>query len=223
LGNFKDLYEEIMNNNNIEIVNDEFNNLQEETITLKPKEFYKDVIYMKQFRDFIFNRYSIDPLIQDINYPEIVLIKRGDRQPLLHDTELMSLTTNVTNGKERREIRNIEKVEDELHKLYGNKFKSFFLENKSFYEQVKIFNNAKLIILAHGAAMSNLFFCKQNTTIIEVKCGKNWEFFNVISTNLKLNHIIIEKNNPQEIISFIHKNHIGQKHKKTHLKKMCFY
>jgi capsular polysaccharide biosynthesis protein len=70
-----------------------------------------------------------------------------------------------------------------------------------FKEQVKLFNNAKLIILAHGAAMSNIFFCKKGTTIIEVTCNTKWEFFDNISSILNLNHIKIDDNNIDTIIN----------------------
>ena len=70
-----------------------------------------------------------------------------------------------------------------------------------FKEQVKLFNNAKVIILAHGAAMSNMFFCKKGTTIIEVTCNRKWPFFDKISSILELNHIKVDDNNIDTIIS----------------------
>ena len=39
----------------------------------------------------------------------------------------------------------------------------------SFFEQIYLFNNAKFIIGAHGAAFTNLAFCEPNTNIIEIK------------------------------------------------------
>ena len=39
----------------------------------------------------------------------------------------------------------------------------------SFFEQIYLFNNAKFIIGAHGAAFTNLAFCKPYTNIIEIK------------------------------------------------------
>jgi len=38
----------------------------------------------------------------------------------------------------------------------------------SFFEQIYLFNNAKVIIGAHGAAFTNLVFCKPKTKIIEI-------------------------------------------------------
>ena len=78
----------------------------------------------------------------------------------------------------------------------------------SFLEQIKYFNNAKLIVLAHGAALSNLFFCKEGTKILEVVCNSRFEFFNVISKNLNLYHIKCEENKYDKIIDMIKKLNI---------------
>lgn len=95
---------------------------------------------------------------------------------MIDDTYLSKLNKNVLTGKERREINNISKLETYLQNKYSDKFKSVYFENLSFEEQVRNFNNAKLIICAHGAVMSNMFFCKENTSILEVICGKNGNF-----------------------------------------------
>ena len=58
-----------------------------------------------------------------------------------------------------------------------------------FYEQIKYYNNAKIIICAHGASMSNMLFCKQGTIILEVTCDMTWDFFDITSTVLKLIHV----------------------------------
>ena len=92
--------------------------------------------------------------------------------------------------------------------LYSDKFKALYFENIAFEEQVLYFNNAKLIICAHGAVMSNMFFCKELTKIIEVTCGRNWNFFDKLSTILNLKHIKCNENNVFEIINCIKANEI---------------
>lgn len=82
------------------------------------------------------------------------------------------------------------------------------LYNITFKEQVLYFNNAKLIICAHGAVMSNMFFCKERTKIIEVTCDFDWMFFNQISKILNLQHIKCMKNNFNEVINYIKMNEI---------------
>ncbi|MHA1231167.1 MAG: glycosyltransferase family 61 protein [Candidatus Helarchaeota archaeon] len=46
-------------------------------------------------------------------------------------------------------------------------FKKIILEEMSFKKQVELFNSAKVVIAPHGAGLTNLIFCKQNTKIIE--------------------------------------------------------
>ena len=64
-----------------------------------------------------------------------------------------------------------------------------------FQNQIYLFNNAKIIIGAHGAAFANLAFCKKNTKIVEIKPKSHPNFvdqqiakfndlnFNLIQTN----------------------------------------
>ena len=53
--------------------------------------------------------------------------------------------------------------------LENEGFTSYKVGQLSFQKQVYLFNNAKIIIGAHGAAFANLAFCKKNTKIIEIK------------------------------------------------------
>ena len=38
----------------------------------------------------------------------------------------------------------------------------------NFFEQIHLFQNAKIIIGAHGAAFANLIFCKPNTKVLDI-------------------------------------------------------
>lgn len=49
-----------------------------------------------------------------------------------------------------------------------NGFVAVTLDNLSIVEQAKIFNSAKVIVAPHGAALTNLVFCRKNTKIIEI-------------------------------------------------------
>lgn len=203
IGNFKNVYEEIMQIESIELPNNIFLELKNKIIKIPIRESYVELQYMNKFRNYIFSRYNIDPLVYNIDYPEVLLIKRGKRIELINDSDLKKINNNISNGSERREIKDINIIEEYLQTKYSNKFKSVFLECMPFNEQVKLFNNAKLIILAHGAAMSNMFFCKKNTTILEVTCNTIWPFFDIISKNLELNHIKINKNESDHIIQIL--------------------
>lgn len=203
IGNFSKIYTEVMMTKHTELLRDDFNNLNVDTIFIKRAEFNK--INFDKFRRIIFKRYNINHLEYNNEYPEVILVKRGDRKNLVDDEYLSKINKNVTNGKERREINNISYIENFLDTKYKNKFKSLYFENLPFEEQVKYFNNAKLIICAHGAVMANMFFCKEEITIIEVTCGKKYVFFNSISDMLNLNHIQCHENIADEVIRVIDK------------------
>ena len=202
IGNFNEFYTDVMRIKNKELLQNDFDNLNVKTISYN-KKAYVSKMYFDKFRNYIFKRYNIKNLEYDNDYPEVILIKRNDRTILIDDEYLQKLNTNITTGKERREIKDVNKVELYLQKKYTNKFKSLYFENLPFEEQVKYFNNAKVIICAHGAVMSNMFFCKSGTRIIEVTCGRRWPFFNRISEILELNHIKCHKNNFDDILKCI--------------------
>ncbi len=202
IGNFSKIYEEVMKNKSIELPPHTFINTQEPFV-LPRKENYIARKYMNIFRRYIFNRYDIKSLQYIENYPEVLLIRRGERVELINDTVLKNSNKNVSTGAERREIKGIHRIELFLQNKYSDKFKSLYLEDKPFEEQIKLFNNAKIIVLAHGAAMSNMFFCKKGTKIIEITCGRIWKFFDIISSKLKLHHVKIHDNNPKHIIDVL--------------------
>ena len=60
--------------------------------------------------------------------------------------------------------------------LKNEGFTSYKVGQLSFQEQIYLFNNAKIIIGAHGAAFANLAFCKKDTKIIEIKPKKHPNF-----------------------------------------------
>jgi len=79
-------------------------------------------------------------------------------------------------GGQRRIIYNHNQLKNKLSKLYNSKFKNIILENMTIYEQFNIFNNAKIIIGQHGGGLSNIFFCKKDTKIIEISPEWNDEY-----------------------------------------------
>lgn len=52
--------------------------------------------------------------------------------------------------------------------LKFNGFSIYKVGSLNFFEQIHLFNNAKIIVGAHGAAFANLIFCKKNTKVIDI-------------------------------------------------------
>tara|TARA_B100001057_G_scaffold56240_1_gene49872 strand:+ start:2764 stop:3840 length:1077 start_codon:yes stop_codon:yes gene_type:complete len=61
-------------------------------------------------------------------------------------------------------------VNDEEIKIYLKKkgFAILKIGKLNFFEQIHLFQNAKIIIGAHGAAFANLIFCKPNTKVLDI-------------------------------------------------------
>ena len=84
------------------------------------------------------------------NYPSNFYITRND-----------SRSRNVINENELIALLN----------RFG--FTTLSLSGLSFEEQVRLFNNAEIIVSPHGAGLANLVFCKEGTKIIEI-FSKGW-------------------------------------------------
>lgn len=52
-------------------------------------------------------------------------------------------------------------------------FKELEMERFNIAEQAFLFNNADIILGTHGAGLTNMLFCKNNATVIEVNAGYN--------------------------------------------------
>jgi len=209
LGNFLPIYCIIMNCKCIEIELSLFDSVNAKLYINKAKEELTSPIYFDIFRKYMFNRFNINPDINYPKYPSVILIQRGKRVKLIRDESRELNNANYTNGSERREINNIEKVKIFMKHKYGNNFQTLILENIPFEQQIQYFNNAKLIVCAHGACMSNLFFCKKNTILYEITCGEVWTFFDTITKNLQIIHHKIKNNNSDVIIKRIHNENMS--------------
>lgn len=232
IGNLSKIYTELMNNNNIELDIKDYHSLDLKIIDCEFDKSYLNREYFDTFRNFIFTRYKINANEYDSKYPEVLLIKRSNHIELIDDpmlkTQLPPPPANiserfidgiklrdaspealryhflVTNGKDRREMDRIDDVDLYLSNKFGNKFKSVFFEFVPFEEQVRYYNNAKVIICVHGGCQVNQFFCKESTKILEVESnGKEFLLFDQISDVLNLQHLKCKENEYSKIIEFI--------------------
>ncbi len=101
--------------------------------------------------------------------------------------------------KNRRIINNKE-VQD---LLTNHGFKIISLSNYSFKEQVKIFNNAKIIVGLHGAGFANLIFSKPHTKVIELSSKYSGNVLQYLAKRCHLDYKKIVDSNSQ---SFKHQN-----------------
>ena len=61
-------------------------------------------------------------------------------------------------------------INDEEIKTYLKRkgFAVYKVGELNFFEQIYLFQNAKIVIGAHGAAFTNLIFCKENTKVLDI-------------------------------------------------------
>ena len=89
-----------------------------------------------------------------------------------------------------RKIINDNEIKSQLDKIG---FKIIKLSNLSFVKQVKIFQNADIIIGLHGGGFANLVFCKPGTKIIELKPSGAGMMYENLAKKCSLNYYSIAK------------------------------
>lgn len=211
LGNFEKIYEEVFNCINLEVDQTAFDKLRCEEEVIERLPSHDNIKCFEKFVGFIFSSLDINKT-PSLSYPEVLLIKRGERVELISDIYLKSQNKNVTNGKERREIKGVDRAERRLSEKYQDKFKAIVLEDMSFKDQISYFYHAKMIVCAHGACMANLFFCQAGTSVIEVSAqtpedkrmgAGHYPFFDTICRVLNLNQHKIQRNNGFNLLKHI--------------------
>ena len=92
---------------------------------------------------------------------------------------------SVSNTRNLRSILNEDQIIEFLKK---NKFEILTLSNYSFKEQVRVINNAKVIVGLHGAGFANFCFCEPNTKVIELKSTTAGKMYENLAINNKLDY-----------------------------------
>ena len=110
----------------------------------------------------------------NLDFPKKIYIDRGD---------------SASNTKDLRMIIN----ENEVKNFLTNRgFKAIKLGNFHFKDQVKIFNNAEIVVGLHGGGFANLCFCKKGTKVVELQ---NTIYGKVIGNLAKANELIYKSVN----------------------------
>ena len=85
----------------------------------------------------------------------------------------------ITRGKaRRRRISNEEKV---FEFLKAKGFQKVVLEDLHLKDQVKVFQEARVVVACHGAGLSNIMFMQKGQTVVELKSDNNryWCYFSL--------------------------------------------
>lgn len=79
--------------------------------------------------------------------------------------------------------------EDEVFALFeAHGFKRYVLSELTFLEQVALFNNAEIVVGAHGTAMCNMVFCSSDVKIVEIFQQRVDSCFAFLAQSLGLNY-----------------------------------
>ena len=155
---------------NVEIINnhDKIRNNYTKQITIQgydfPANFANNAARILKVRDFLYERASIKT-IDKHKHPRVLMIER--REP----TQLETLN-------KRRSIPNFNELVQNIQYLNPTVIS---LENASLHDQIKLFYEHDIIVAQHGAALSNIVFCRKHTQIIEITSFPHARMFSSIS------------------------------------------
>lgn len=83
--------------------------------------------------------------------------------------------------------------EDEVFALFEKEgFVRYTLTKMSIEEQIALFHGAEIVVASIGSSLTNITFCKPNTTIIEIFQAFSDSTFYYLSQNLGLQHYCIQ-------------------------------
>jgi hypothetical protein len=105
---------------------------------------------------------------RDLNHHNII-IPEFSKWVLSHipDTSII-YPKKIFIGRKNPSHRVLLNRDSVLDMLSAFEFKYIEMETFSVEEQIKIFNNAEQIVCVHGAALTNICFCKRGTKIIDL-------------------------------------------------------
>ncbi len=70
-------------------------------------------------------------------------------------------------GTDRRSLPNFGEITEAIEEAYG-KVASVRLDNTTLAEQIALFQIADIVVAQHGAALSNLLWCRSSTALVEI-------------------------------------------------------
>lgn len=153
----------------------------------------------KQLKEFLLGKKSFN-LSKNFNFKKrkkVLVIDRGEPDDF-YNSEECGIKGSACQRRSTPNLKNIKEL------LNGFDYKIVYLEDESLINQIKLFSESDFIIAQHGAALSNIIFCKKNTVIIEIRPDTkkygNKVHFEFLSLNLGLIYFeIFQENNHSEV------------------------
>lgn len=140
-------------------------------------DLYEDPLYIALSKSTIdkvhgFLRSSIPQFITCIPTCEILLVERTNRER--YYVEIKHSEIDSKSGSTLRRINNHVDLLAELTSRYGDRVRAISLERASMYYQYHMFNNCRLLIAQHGAALSNVVFMQPGSNVIEINPSEEY-------------------------------------------------
>lgn len=144
------------------------------------------------FREFMCNRYSVDPSIET---NRILLIER-----LPADQYYVN---RGGGGAARRSILNHQEVYNALKSLVKPPYKlqNLQLENMTIREQLHCFDQAAVVIGQHGAGLTNCTWMRSGQSVVELSTSTNLYNYRVLCERLQLDYHWYKTNGYQATIN----------------------
>jgi hypothetical protein len=161
---------------------------------IENKNFYHSILKFYNFKYYdvdIDTIREVEDVVMNKYYPgsmDVLWFKAYNDKFIINQSTPKRIYITRKNERERR-ISN----ESELF-LYLSKigFEMIDPGQLNFIEQVNYFKNAEYIVSAHGAALSNIIWCKNTVKILELNGNQDvrWHFAKIANT-LKLNYTLL--------------------------------
>ncbi|MFD2515646.1 glycosyltransferase family 61 protein [Pontibacter locisalis] len=128
-----------------------------------------------QVKDIWNTHYQFDQLIvpsfvSEPNRSDLLTILSIEKHfPSLEtNSRIEDLPKKIYLGRTKANNRKLLNESDILPFLMMHGFEEIFPENHTVSEQAEIFRNAQIIVGVHGSALTNIVFCKPDTTVFDI-------------------------------------------------------
>ena len=158
ISKFRNIYEHVMKNINIELSHEDFKNANLNSITIFNESFHLDNINI--FQNYIRKRYN---LCSNINKIKTIFV----------------IPSN---------IKNVNEFKEEINRRYALNVDIFMLDNTHIEKQIQYFHNATTIILLNHDIITNLLFCNIGATVIDMCDDKIPNYIKDIMNSLRLKY-----------------------------------